>query len=97
MGKKSKNRYQIKTEDVQEKKPDIAPVVELQFKKILKVMSWTVGICFLIIITLPNFEFAYLDAVIKFVFYLGVFNLLLFILFEFFGESFKKYLSKKHL
>ena len=96
MGKKSKNRSQLITEKVEEKKPEISPEVELKFKGILKIMSWTVGICFLVIITLPNFEFAYLDAVIKFVFYLGVFNLLLFILFEFFGESFKKYLSKKH-
>jgi len=86
---------QFKNESVAEQLPDIAPEIEAKFKFILKIMSWTVGICFLIIITLPNFEFTHLDIIIKFVFYLGVFNLLLFILFEFFGESFKKYLSKK--
>jgi hypothetical protein len=95
MSKKPKGRTELKNNVNTEDKTDIAPEVETKFKIFLKIMSWTVGICFLIIITLPNFEFIYLDVIIKFVFYLGVFNLLLFILIEFFGENLKKYLSKK--
>ncbi len=95
MGKKSRiKRTQIEPQIV-DPASDISPAVELLFKKILRAMSWIVGICFFIIITLPNFDFVYLDAIIKFVFFLGVFCLLLFILFEFFGESFKTYLSKR--
>jgi len=96
MGKKSKNKRNNIKPEVESKQSEITPLVEAKFKIILKIMSWTVGICFLIIITLPNFDFSYLDIIIKFVFYLGVFNLLLFILFEFFGEALKKYLSNKY-
>ena len=97
MGKKSRIKNNQITQEPAEQKSDISPTVELLFKTILKIMSWTVGICFLIIIILPNFDFYYLDAIIKFVFYLGVFCLLLFILFEFIGESFKRFLSKRIL
>ena len=96
MSKKSRNKVQTVDSSSGEQAPDISPEIEARFKFILKIMSWIVGICFLIIITLPNFEFASLDIIIKFVIYLGVFNLLLFILFEFFGESLKRYLSKKN-
>jgi len=94
MGKKSRIKRNTLSEPAKEQKSEISPVVEQNFKKLLKIMSWIVGLCFLIVITLPNFEFYYLDFVIKFVFYLGVFNLLLFVFFEFFGEALKKMLSK---
>lgn len=97
MAKKTRMKKNQVTQEPAELKSDISPVIESMFKTILKIMSWTVGICFLIIITLPNFDFYYLDAIIKFVFYLGVFCLLLFILFEFLGESFKRFLSKRLL
>ena len=96
MGKKSKKRRNNNGPEIDTLQSEISPLVEAKFKIILKIMSWTVGICFLIIITLPNFDFSYLDIIIKFVFYLGVFNLLLFILFEFFGDALKKYLSNKY-
>jgi hypothetical protein len=95
MGKKSRTKKQIQVEEPVTQEPEISTEIELLFKKILRGMSWTVGICFLIIITLPNFDFHFLDAIIKIVFYLGVLCLLFFILFEFFGESFKRLLSKK--
>jgi hypothetical protein len=53
-----------------------------------------VGICFTLIITLPNFEFALLDITIKIIFYIGVLTLLLFIVIELFGDTIKLQLSK---
>ena len=72
----------------------ILPEVEMLFKRMLRIMSWVVGICFTLIITLPNFKFALLDISIKIIFYIGVFTLLLFIVIEFFGDNVKKQLSK---
>ncbi len=96
MGKKSRSKkIEIEPKTV-ESTPDVSPAIDMLFKRLLRAMSWTVGLCFLIIITLPNFDFMYLDLIIKFVFFLGVFCLFLFVMFEFFGESFKKFLSKRH-
>jgi hypothetical protein len=95
MGKKSRKKKIQQPPQPVVKETGISTEVEILFKKILRIMSWTVGLCFLVIITLPNFEFNSLDAIIKFVFFLGVFCLFLFIIFEFFGESFKKFLSKR--
>ncbi len=87
--KKTVNRAPQKSETEQ-----IAPEVEELFKRILKIMSWVVGICFTLIITLPNFDFALLDITIKIIFYIGVLTLLLFIVIELFGDSIKLQLSK---
>ncbi len=57
-------------------------------------MSWIVGICFTLIITLPNFEFGLLDITIKIIFYIGVLTLLIFIVIELFGDQIKTQLSK---
>jgi len=48
-------------------------------------MSWIVGICFTLIIILPNFKFFMVGFLVKFVFYLGVLNLFLFAILEMFG------------
>ena len=68
--------------------------VEWKFKQILRVMSWIVGVCFTLIIILPNFNFFMVDFVVKFIFYLGVLNLLLFAVLEMFSTSVKRQISK---
>ena len=95
MAKKSKSSKPEQKAAVNPVNSEISPVVEEKYKFIIKIMSWTVAICFLIVITLPNFDFEYLDIVIKFVFFLGVFNLFIFIILEFIGESLQRYFSKK--
>lgn len=93
MAKKSNRRGAANT--VQPAGDDqILPEVDMLFKRILRVMSWVVGICFTLIITLPNFKFDLLDISIKIIFYIGVFTLLLFIIIEFFGDNIKKQLSR---
>ena len=94
MGKKSKKRIKDINKEQDTKPEGITEVVEQKFKKLLRIMSWTVGICFLIIIILPNFKFSLLDILIKVVYYIGVFNLLLFIFIELFGTNIKRLMSK---
>ena len=94
MAKKSKNRKPGEPTIQPTVESDISPVVEEWYRKIIRNMSWIVAICFLLVITLPNFDIEYLDEIIKFVFFLGVFNLFVFILLEFIGESIKRYFSR---
>jgi hypothetical protein len=95
MGKKSKRRSRFIEEKKMENKSEFSDEVEERFKLILKVMSWIVGICFALIIILPNFDFVMVDGIVKFVFYLGVFNLIMFGVLEMFGNSVKRYIGPK--
>jgi hypothetical protein len=73
---------------------EISVQVEQRFNLLLKIMSWIVGISFVLIIILPNFDFPYLNVLVKIIFFLGIFNLLLFAFLEIFGASLKKLFSK---
>lgn len=95
MGKKTKRKQQSTLVEQNKPEEDISPIVEEKFKRLLRIMSWTVGICFLVIIVLPNFEFFLLDITIKLVYYIGVLNLLLFLFLEFFGTNIKRFMSKR--
>jgi hypothetical protein len=94
MGKKSRLKKNITVQIADRDTEGISEAAEIRFKQILKIMSWIVGICFFIIITLPNFEFSLLDFVIKAVFFIGFLNLLLFAMLEFFGITIKKQITK---
>lgn len=67
---------------------------ESLYKKILRIMSWIVGVCFVLIIILPLFENVTLDRITKVLYYIGVINLLAFTIFEFVADSFKRFLQK---
>ena len=67
---------------------------EMTFKKILRVMSWIVGICFVLIIILPNFRSDFLDKLVKIIFFLGIINLILFAVFESFAKPIKRLIEK---
>ena len=94
MSKKPKKRIKEVNKEQIKVQEEIPEQVEEKFKKLLRIMSWTVGICFLVIIILPNFEFSLLDIIIKVVYYIGVFNLILFIFLELFGTNIKRLMSK---
>jgi hypothetical protein len=94
MGKKSKNRGDTQEMVTLKQSENISPVVEEKFKIMLKIMSWIVGVSFISIIILPNFEFAYMDLLVKIIFYLGVLNLLLFAVIEMFGTTIKKLITR---
>ncbi len=92
MGQKVKDKNnQHSGNDIEQQ---IHPVVEGKLKKVMKIMSWVVGISFSLIIILPNFEFTFVDEIVKFLFFLGLINLLLFAILEFFAHNIKVYFSK---
>ena len=93
MGKKSNRKSKIVPVEKIDKDQEFSPEVEEKFKMILRIMSWVVGICFTLIIILPNFDFYLVDVIVKFVFYLGVLNLILFALFELFGNAIKNFIG----
>ena len=94
MGKKSKKRSKDIVENKIENNSEFSESVEEKFKLILRIMSWVVGICFVLIIILPNFDFFLVDSLVKFVFFFGVFNLIMFGVLEMFGVRVKRYISK---
>ncbi|MBD3223958.1 MAG: hypothetical protein GF313_04475 [Caldithrix sp.] len=60
------------------------------YKKMLKTMSWTVGIAFVLVILLPEFNKDILDSITRYIFLVGIVTLLVFIIIEFIGDSIKK-------
>jgi len=94
MSKKSKKRSKDIVENKIENNSEFSDSVEKKFKLILRIMSWVVGICFVLIIILPNFDFFLIDSIVKFVFFFGVFNLIMFGVLEMLGASVKRYISK---
>jgi putative ribosome biogenesis GTPase RsgA len=99
MGKKSrKKRIEQKVAaeptNAQESKIKTNDKTEKVFKRILKSMSWTVGICFVLIIILPEFNNRTLDRITQVLYYIGIINLLLFTLIELIADSVKRILSR---
>jgi len=95
MGKKSKKKSRVNMENTIEQQSEVSDVADERFKLILRIMSWVVGVCFALIIILPNFDFMLVDVLVKFIFFLGVFNLILFGVLEMFGTSVKRYLGPR--
>jgi hypothetical protein len=94
MAKKQRNKKSNQETGFARPGEDISERIEKSYKLLLKIMSWIVGLSFVAIIILPNFNFPYLDILVKIIFYLGIFNLLLFAFLEIFGASLKQLLSK---
>lgn len=93
MSKKSKKNTNIVAEN-RDNSTEYPEFVEEKFKSILHSMSWIVGVCFILIIILPNFDFFLVDIIVKIIFYMGVLTLILFAILEMFGNNVKKFLSK---
>jgi len=72
----------------------INPEIENKFKLLLKIMSWVVGVCFVLIILLPLINSNFIDILVKVLYFIGLINLLLFAILEFFGQNIKVLLSK---
>jgi len=72
----------------------INPEIENKFKLLLKIMSWVVGVCFVLIILLPLINSNFIDILVKVLYFIGLINLLLFAILEFFGHNIKVLLSK---
>ena len=73
----------------------INPEIEKKYKLTLKIMSWVVGVCFVLIILLPLIEYHWIDVLVKTLYFIALFNLIMFAFLEFFGQNIKLFLSKK--
>lgn len=75
----------------------IHPKIDFKFKILLKIMSWVVGVSFISIIILPLFDFYLVDVIVKFLYFIGLINLILFAILEFFAQNIKIFLSKNKI
>jgi len=97
MAKKSKKKRPerkntgIIEENTPEKK-EFSEKTEKVFKSILRSMSWIVGVCFVLIIILPQFNDNTLDQITQILYYIGIINLLLFTVIELVADNFKSLL-----
>ena len=89
MAKKQKRKLGVvESIPVQEKAEFSEKTIKI-YKRILKVMSWAVGISFILIIVLHLFNNEFLDAFAKYLFRFGVINLIAFTVLEFIGDTVK--------
>lgn len=89
MGKKKNKRTQ---REVQPKTVEVvfSDLTEKIFKRILRVMSWIVGICIIFIIIFPLFETPSMDSIARMSYYIGVFTLITFSIIELMAKPIKK-------
>ena len=91
---KNKTTKKSKEEIKEKEKQEFDPKVEKALKIFIKTMSWVGGICFLLVIILPEFNNPLLDKITQFVFAVGAVILLSFLFIELLSERIKKILEK---
>jgi len=74
--------------------PEFSDEVNRAFKIIVRTMSWIVGIVFLMIIVLPQFNSPALDSLTQIIFYIGMIDLIIVIIIEFSSDSVKGLLGR---
>ncbi len=77
-----------------DEEPEYPEKVEKLFKLILRVLSWTVGIAFVLIIILPEFNSPVLDKITRVIYLIGISSLLIFIVIEFFASNVKNLINR---
>jgi len=87
--KKNKAKAQEDTEEM-----EFSDDVNRVFKIIVRTMSWIVGIVFLLIIILPQFNSPSLDKFTQIIFYIGMIDLIIVIIIEFSADSIKNLLNR---
>ncbi|RLD15801.1 hypothetical protein DRI50_03420 [candidate division KSB1 bacterium] len=68
--------------------------VEKLYKRIMRILSWTVGVAFVLIIVLPEFNSSVLDQITRVIYLIGISSLLVFIIIEFFSSNMKNLLRR---
>jgi uncharacterized protein YqhQ len=85
-------KHKVKEEEPEER--EFSDSVNRTFKIIVRIMSWIVGIVFLLIIILPQFNSPALDKFTQVIFYTGMIDLIIVIIIEFSADSFKSLLNR---
>ena len=91
---KNKTAKKSSEEIKKKEKQEFDPKVENVFKLFIKTMSWVGGICFLLVIILPEFNSPFLDKITQFIFAVGAIILLSFLFIELLSDRIKKFLEK---
>ncbi len=92
---KRKEKSQQKHKKQSEPKEVIFPEkVEKIFKYILRTLSWIVGIAFVLVIILPEFNSPFLDRITRVLYLTGISCLLVFLVIEFFAENIKSMINR---
>lgn len=90
--KKSKNTKTDKNSSAEQ--IEYPEQVEKIYKLTLRVLSWVVGVAFVLIIVLPEFNSSLLDKITRIIYLLGISSLIIFMIIEFFSNSLKKFISR---
>jgi cobalamin synthase len=90
MGKNKK----VKNSQKKEEKREFDAKTEKVFKLFLKTMSWIGGICFLLVLILPEFNSPVLDKITQIIFIIGALILLSFLFIEMLAERIKQIIEK---
>ncbi len=94
----SKKKIKNKPQEISQEEVTVGEFsekTEKTFKKYLRIMSWTVGVCFVLILFLPFFNDPAIDRLTKYLFNLGLITLIVFSLAELNANSIKKLIEKK--
>ena len=94
MAKKQKRKPPVDDKIVVAEKEKYSERTLKIYKRTLKVMSWTVGVSFILIIILHLFNNTFLDTLAKYLFRYGVLNLIAFTVLEFIGDSVKEKIER---
>ncbi len=77
-----------------QEEPEYPEKVEKTFKLILRILSWTVGVAFVLIVILPEFNKPVLDQITRYIYLVGIISLLVFIVIEFFAQNIKNLIGR---
>lgn len=91
MAKKSEKKKN-KTESVEE--ASFSPKAEKTFKIIVRIMSWFVGLVFILILILPELNSPFWDEITRIIFILGIIDLLVVLVIEYFADNIKQLLTR---
>ncbi|KAA3617409.1 MAG: hypothetical protein D8M58_02465 [Calditrichaeota bacterium] len=91
---KKKNNSKKKKSQNQPEEIVFTEETEAIFKKILRIMTWIVGLCFVLIIIFHLFNDKTMDIITRILFFIGIINLLVFTLLEFIGDKVKLKIQK---
>lgn len=92
MGRKSREKQENNITVQSEEKPTEERV---KFKKAIKILSWSAGSALISIVFLPNFEYAFIDILVKVMYLFGISTMLIVIVLEFFENKIVEFMEKK--
>lgn len=73
---------------------EYSPRVEKTFKITVRLMSWFLGLVFILVLVLPEFNSPVLDKITRWIFIMAIIDLLVVLLIEFFADHVKTFLTR---